>query len=228
MARPISAMSLSVSLTAVELSARITPAAETRQFLTANYVWISWSSRSPPRSATLLLIPVDLLGDSLGSVVAAATAARHPTIVRRLVLIAGWADSSDSRHQLVFGTWATLQKLDSELANRFAFSLAVNPTFFTKLGWDTVQSLLREPARPHAIRRIELGLQLDIRKDLREIVSPTLIIRGAYDYLVPEYQSRVVHESIRGSEYVSVDAGHAVLTEKPDEVVELIRKFLFT
>ncbi|MEO6921577.1 MAG: alpha/beta hydrolase [Collimonas sp.] len=33
--------------------------------------------------------PVDLLGDSLGAVVAAATAARYPSLVRRLVLVAG-------------------------------------------------------------------------------------------------------------------------------------------
>ena len=32
--------------------------------------------------------PVDLLGDSLGAV--AATAARYPALVRRLVLVAGW------------------------------------------------------------------------------------------------------------------------------------------
>src|SRR5262249_2264695 len=35
--------------------------------------------------------PVDLLGFSLGAVVAAATAALHPELVRRLVLVAGWA-----------------------------------------------------------------------------------------------------------------------------------------
>jgi pimeloyl-ACP methyl ester carboxylesterase len=42
----------------------------------------------------------DLLGDSLGAVVAAATAARYPALVRKLILVAGWADSSDP-NQLV-------------------------------------------------------------------------------------------------------------------------------
>jgi pimeloyl-ACP methyl ester carboxylesterase len=38
----------------------------------------------------------DLIGDSLGAVVAAATAAHHPPLVRKLMLVAGSADSSDA------------------------------------------------------------------------------------------------------------------------------------
>lgn len=48
--------------------------------------------------------PVDLVGFSLGAVVAAAVAAVHPDSVERLVLIAGWVSSDDARHQLVFDT----------------------------------------------------------------------------------------------------------------------------
>jgi pimeloyl-ACP methyl ester carboxylesterase len=39
--------------------------------------------------------PVDLVGESLGAVVAAATAARYPGLVRHLILVAGWASSAD-------------------------------------------------------------------------------------------------------------------------------------
>src|SRR6266545_6322652 len=48
--------------------------------------------------------PVDVVGYSMGAVVAAATAAAHPELVRRLVLIAGWVNSDDARFQLAFDT----------------------------------------------------------------------------------------------------------------------------
>lgn len=171
--------------------------------------------------------PVDLLGDSLGAVVAAATAARYPTLVRRLVLVAGWADSSDARHQMVFDTWARLEGLDAELSNRYVMSLAVSPPFLTALGHENIANFLRQAAPPDTKRRIELGLRIDIRNLLKEITAPALIVRGAHDYLVPEYQTRVLHQSITGSEYVQIESGHAAFLEQPEALISLIRKFLF-
>ena len=52
--------------------------------------------------------PVDLLGFSLGAVLAAAYAGRYPERVRRLVLLAGWA-GPDPRHELFMRLWRRLQ-----------------------------------------------------------------------------------------------------------------------
>jgi pimeloyl-ACP methyl ester carboxylesterase len=171
--------------------------------------------------------PVDLLGDSLGAVVAAATAARYPDLVRRLVLVAGWADSSDARHQMVFNTWEKLEGLDAELSNRYVMSLAVSPPFLTALGHENISLFLQQPAPPDTQRRIALGLRIDIRDLVKKITAPTLIVRGAHDYLVPEYQTRVLHELIADSEYAQIDSGHAAFLEQPEQLTALIRKFLF-
>jgi pimeloyl-ACP methyl ester carboxylesterase len=172
--------------------------------------------------------PVDLLGDSLGAVVAAATAARYPSLVRRLVLVAGWADSADPRHQLVFGTWARLERDCSELGNRFGLSLAVSPGFLTALGPDTIAEIVRQPTPPDTDRRIDLGLRIDIRDAVATITAPTLVVSGTHDFLVPGYQTRVLHELISQSEHVELDAGHAAFLERPDDLVELVRAFLFS
>ena len=171
--------------------------------------------------------PVDLLGDSLGAVVAAATAARYPALVRRLVLVAGWADSSDARHQMVFGSWARLERLDAELSNRYVMSLAVSPPFLTALGHDRISMFLKQAAPPDTKRRIELGLRIEIRELAKKIAAPTLVVRGAYDYLIPEYQTRALHELIPGSEYAQLESGHAAFLEQPEALVKLVRKFLF-
>lgn len=47
-------------------------------------------------------VPFDLVGFSLGAAVAVVAAARAPDLVRSLVLIAGFADSTDSYLKLEF------------------------------------------------------------------------------------------------------------------------------
>ncbi|WXA92239.1 alpha/beta hydrolase [Pendulispora brunnea] len=170
--------------------------------------------------------PVDLLGDSLGAVVSAATAARHPDLVRRLVLIAGWANSGDPRHQLIFSTWARLEAQDSELGMRYGLSLALTPSFVTSLGHENIEEIIAQKPPAHTIRRIEFALRVDIHEEVKKITAPTLIIRGQHDFMIPEYQTRVLHEAIAGSEYVALESGHGVLLERPNEVVALVRKFL--
>lgn len=170
--------------------------------------------------------PLDFLGDSLGAVVAAATAARHPELVRRLVLVAGWADSADPRHQLIFETWIRLQESSPELGSRFVISLGVSPAFLTELGPETIRAFAAQPQPAHTLRRIQLGQRIDIRDAARRILAPTLILRGSQDYLIPEYQTRVLHELISGSRYESLDCGHAGFLEKPNEIARRARDFL--
>ncbi|NRQ35812.1 alpha/beta hydrolase [Nonomuraea sp. NN258] len=170
--------------------------------------------------------PVDLLGCSLGAVVASATAARHPELVHRLVLIAGWADSDDPRHQMLFETWKRLEALDGELSTRFGLSLAFSPDFLSGLGHDRVAELAAARPASGLDRRLDLGLRIDTRALLRAIGAPTLVVGLTQDYLVPVHRVRVVHKSIPGSQYTEIDSGHAVTLEKPDELVHLIRTFL--
>ncbi|UTH76124.1 alpha/beta fold hydrolase [Chromobacterium sp. IIBBL 290-4] len=170
--------------------------------------------------------PVDLLGDSLGAVVAAAVAARHPQRIRRLILVAGWANSHDARHQMVFRGWADLLQADNALCNRYAAALALSPAFLSALGEDVITAFLRQTPPPDTLRRVELGLGIDIRNAASAIAAPTLVIAGKQDYLVPAYQTQDLQQRIAGSLYAEVDAGHGVLLEQPDRVVELVRKFL--
>jgi pimeloyl-ACP methyl ester carboxylesterase len=157
---------------------------------------------------------------------AAATAARYPELIRRLILVAGWGNSLDPRHQLVFTTWAQLTALDPELGNRYLMSVAFKPAFLTGSGAATIQGFIRSTPQPNIERRIDLGRRIDIRGRLPLVKCPTLIVRGSHDYLVPAYQTRVLHEQIRHSECVELDSGHAVFFEQPGAIVELTRRFL--
>lgn len=171
--------------------------------------------------------PVDLLGFSLGSVVAAAAAALHPDLVRRLVLVAGWAHGEDSRHRLNFELWRDLALTDFDLFNRFGVLTGFSPAFLSMLGHDGVREILSVGSpEPGLDRQIALDLRADIRGLLPKITAPTLVVGLAQDQMVPLSGPRELHESIAGSRYAELDSGHLVLFERPDDLVALVRDFL--
>ncbi|MER7176148.1 alpha/beta fold hydrolase [Streptomyces mesophilus] len=170
--------------------------------------------------------PVDLLGHSLGAVVAAALAADHPELIRRLVLIAPWADGEDPRHRLVFETWRRLEDVDPELSLRYGLSVAFSPRFLSGLGHDRLAQLAGGTFPPATDRRIDLDLRLDLRDRLPRIIAPTLVIGLTQDYLVPAERAMAVHAAIPSSRYAELDSGHAVLLEQPGQLLGLVRDFL--
>ncbi len=171
--------------------------------------------------------PVDLLGSSLGAQVAAATAAMYPSLVRRLILIGGHADSESGRHFLIFDTWARLEALDPALSYRYLFSLVFHPEFLHQYQREQFLPLLDRHPLPHMKKRIELSLRMDLRPLLPRIVVPTLVVGMTQDYMIPACLSRNLHTSIKNSRYVEIDCGHAVLREKPEVIVALTQEFLW-
>jgi 3-oxoadipate enol-lactonase len=63
--------------------------------------------------------------------------------------------------------------------------------------------------------------------ELHKITSPTLIVAAELDTLKPPPYSEIIHRGIRNSEFhVVMDAGHAVVIEKPNEINTLITGFI--
>lgn len=171
--------------------------------------------------------PVDLVGFSLGAVVAAATAARFPDLVRRLVVLAGWPHGDDARHRLNFELWRDLERLGFPIFNRFATVTGFTPGYLSALGQEGVEAALAMSVpQPGLARQIELDLRADIRDLLPKITAPTLVVGFTQDQMVPPAGSRALHEAIKDSTYAELDTGHLAIYEKPDEVVALIRDFI--
>jgi pimeloyl-ACP methyl ester carboxylesterase len=170
--------------------------------------------------------PVDLVGFSMGAVVAAATAAAHPQRIRRLVLIAGWVNSDDARFQAAFGTWARLADVDPELYVAVPSLLAFSPPFLSGLGREGLATLLASKPAAATRLQIELDLRTNIAAVLPGIKAPTLVIGCTDDFLVPVAHSRSLHKGIASSVYAELASGHVVVHERPDELVQLIQDFL--
>jgi pimeloyl-ACP methyl ester carboxylesterase len=172
--------------------------------------------------------PVDLVGFSLGAVVAAAVAATRPELVRRLVLVAGWPGPEDARHQLAIDLWARLADADHDLFNRFLQLNCFGAPFLSAIGPEGVRQLVEgaPPITPGMRRHIELDRHADVRDLLPKITAPTLVVGLTRDQVVPAERARLVHEAIPGSEYVEIDSGHVVVFERPQELVAAVRGFL--
>ncbi|MFH9426633.1 alpha/beta fold hydrolase [Streptomyces sp. NPDC017529] len=171
--------------------------------------------------------PFDVFGASQGAVVAAAAAARHPGLVRRLVLAGGWARNDDPRQRLVHSLWRRLADLDTQAYADFTTLIGFSPAHLASMGEGGVREATRRPDYSDgAKRQIDLNITLDIRDRLSAITAPTLVIGATQDQLIPPGHSRELHRAIAGSRYLDVDSGHLFLYEKTDEVAAAVNEFL--
>lgn len=169
---------------------------------------------------------VDLVGFSLGAVVAAAVAASRPELVRRLVLVAGWPGPGDVYLQNLMTTWRRLGS-DPEAFGRFGTMLGFSRGFLNAIGAAEVDNIAAgNLPTDGALRQIELNLRVDIRPLLPKITAPTLVIGCTQDATVPVDNARELHAAIEGSTYAEIESGHVVLFEQPAEFVKHVKDFL--
>ena len=173
--------------------------------------------------------PVDLLGYSLGAVVAAAVAATHTHLVRRLVLVAGWPTSDDPRMRLNMEVWQGLERLDHDVFTKFLQLTCLSAPFLSGLGHDGLAQLLAgaPPVTDGMRRHVALDGRVDLRELLPKITAPALVIGLTRDQVVPVEQARALHEGIQGSRFAEIDSGHLVVFERPQELVQTVQDFLF-
>lgn len=170
--------------------------------------------------------PFDIVGLSLGAVVAAASAAKHPSYIRRIVLIAGWS-KPNPRQDLAFGLWRWLPNIDLHSAAEYINLIAFSPGFLADRGKDWIEATVNSTAfTAGTLRQVDLDRKLDISADLGRISAPTLVVGCSQDQISPIANSHSLHAAINDSEYVEIDSGHLVVFEKPSELVGAINKFL--
>lgn len=169
--------------------------------------------------------PVDLVGFSLGSVVAATVAALRPDLVRRLVLTAGWARPDDLYLSTHMATWAGLAG-DPESFGRFGTLTAFSRGFMNTLGPEALAGIVAGN-RPTggALRHIDLNRRADLRPLLPRITAETLVIGCTEDGTVPFGLTRELADGITGARFEALESGHVVVHEQPQAFVELVRDF---
>ena len=193
--------------------------------------------------AKLGLQDVTLVGNSMGGLIAAETAASFPERVRRLVLISP-AGISTYRNRLTVRTMPAVRRFQQALALGAAWTashadrLASRP----RLRDAILKGVVAHPSRLYGplaaeqlrgagtdgfLEALEEILEFDLRPRLELISCPTLIVWGTKDRLITWRDAARFREGIAGSrEVVYEDTGHMAMLERPAEFNELLRSFI--
>jgi pimeloyl-ACP methyl ester carboxylesterase len=90
-------------------------------------------------------------------------------------------------------------------------------------------ALMMSPREPSVQMRQVMPslLAFDARPWLAGIDVPTLVLAGSADQVVPIARLRALHEAIPGASLAVIEgAGHVPVTDAPDDVTLLVRRFL--
>ena len=170
---------------------------------------------------------VDLVGNSVGGIVAQVIASTAPQRVRRLILVGTGASTAGT----LPGFAAAVDRWTVGIRNGAEASrAAVEDTVGMLLSapppqrdWETyVQAVLRtDPAYLAAV--LGAARALDLTSRLQAIAAPTLIVRGSADCARTADHVAVLESGIPHSRSVEMPgAGHSPMVDHPAEFIRLV------
>lgn len=166
--------------------------------------WSGWLGRWLDAAG---LARVEIVGHSLGGIVAAEFAAAYPERVRRLVLVAPAG--------IPCGRGLVGRALP------VAGALADLGSWLPMVVGDAVR------ARPvPVVRSIYFVWSRDLRSELTGVRAPTLLLWGDRDRLVPARVADEWHQILPASRIVFVSCGHVPMLEAPEQVAAEVLGFL--
>lgn len=180
--------------------------------------------------------PISVCGWSLGGQVALRWAALHPDRIRRLALIAS-TPCFVERDDWLFGmAEETLEQFAAELERNHAATLRRFLALQMRGSEHERELLIRlraslfahgEPSLAALRGGLEILRNVDLRPQLPDIGQQTLAITGERDKLTSPVASYYLAQSLPHARVVEIDgAAHAPFLSHPDEVTELLARFL--
>jgi pimeloyl-ACP methyl ester carboxylesterase len=191
----------------------------------------------------------DVLGYSLGSSIAQKFAVMHPEKINSLILVAATCGGKEGIPQS-----PQLVKLQSEILNKSLNNIPIAPEKIKSLislslgtGWlrlhpDDLQNIPKAEdvfagVPPNTIKgQFSAGEEWMATNwsgacnELAKIAKPTLVITGTDDNsYIPHANSLIIAGKIPGAWLIQIkDAGHAVISQYPDEINRVLQTFLST
>lgn len=168
----------------------------------------------------------DLLGYSLGSVVATELAAELGDRVEHLILVAGWL-ATDTHQRLRNGVWRTLYERDHDALARYTAFCALSPVFLASLPQQTLDALIASLApSPFTAAQMDLNAEIDLRERAEAITARTLIVSCAEDVMVPPHHQYQLLGAIDDARLTTMTSGHGFFLERPAELMQIVDLFL--
>lgn len=176
---------------------------------------------------------VTLVGFSVGATVAASFAAQNPAAqnptaqnpaarnpgVASLVLVTPVLRASN-RHRLLAVLRANLSAGDPTALRSLDIFSAYSSNFLDEHSPEPFLAGVISAAQ------FELFAETELTDALPRITIPTLVVGCTHDDLAGVEAARTLFASLPNARYAEIDSGHAVLAERPAEVLAVIREFV--
>jgi pimeloyl-ACP methyl ester carboxylesterase len=160
--------------------------------------------------------PIVLVGSSFGALVATAVAAADPRVTG-LVLLGGWL-APDDRLRDGLDHLLAVRERTPDLLDAVARLLLLSPSALS----GATPPLL--PAGELTARRLAWARSADLRH--LHVAAPVLVVTGRADALVSPTLSQELVGTFDDVRHAELDAGHALLAERPAEVLSLVEAFV--
>lgn len=175
----------------------------------------------------------DVFGMSMGGMIAQELTLEAPHRVRNLILggtMAGGPKAVMPGMTLV-QQWLSVGALPREQAFEAGLKFLYSEPFIQRNKDRLLNHALKNAplvSPPDALQRqIMAVLSFNVHDHLHEIQSPTLVLTGTDDKIVPSANSRIIAQSIRTSHLVEYEgAGHGFLVERHEETNAHVIEFL--
>jgi pimeloyl-ACP methyl ester carboxylesterase len=170
-----------------------------------------------------------LVGHSMGSLVALDCAARHPARVARIALI-GSAFPMRVSAELLAATRDD-EPLAQDMVNIWSHSAYAHYPSNPGPGFWVIGENLRLMQRQQAgVMHVDFKACNDYAAGAdraAQVGCPALFILGRRDVMTPARSGRELAKAVKGARVVEVGgSGHALMAEKPDEVLDALVAFL--
>ncbi|HSD53060.1 MAG TPA: alpha/beta hydrolase [Burkholderiales bacterium] len=170
-----------------------------------------------------------LVGHSMGSLVALDCAARHPSRVSRIAMI-GAAFPMRVSDELLAATRDD-EPLAQDMVNIWSHSAYAHYPSNPGPGFWVLGENLRLMQRQKAgVMHVDFKACNDYAAGAEraaQVACPALFILGQRDVMTPARAGRELAKGVKGARVVEVGAsGHALMAEKPDDVLDALVAFL--
>ncbi len=173
-----------------------------------------------------------IIGISYGSLVAQHFAILFPSFLKRLILISTFAHKTPYYEAVELSWWRSLEVGGYNLMLDIMLPSVLSENYFSNplVPINKIKSGRKDlNLSADAIFKLMQATKerKDFRKSLQKINTPTLIIQGEKDLLLPVHLAEEVQANIKNSKLVVIkNAGHTLNLERFDEVTQVIQEFL--
>jgi len=182
----------------------------------------------------LNLAPVHVVGWSMGGFIALELAIRNPALVKKLILVSTSAGGPTSVHPAPEISALLLRKDSEELEPRVRriFPLLTRQGYFLDHPEDLDQLVHNAKSKPMAIESYKRQLRALMKREgvshrLAQITTPTLVIHGNTDPLIPYENGQYLAEHIPTAKLSTyTDVGHLVPIEAADRFNREVMEFV--